>query len=153
MIHAIIHEYEQPVSHTSLVSLAAINRNWQTVVEDYTWRYLRIVPRDCGRFHSVLRGNSRRRRAIRTLDIRFENYFAKENQKRKTQDAEDEESTDTESSNEPEDAPQPGENCNDGGCPAVDSEYETPLTRLTAFSNEYSRFFREVKSLWDELAS
>jgi hypothetical protein len=142
IIHAIIHEYEQPVGYTSLGSVAAINRNWQTVVEDYTWRYLRIVPRDYGRFHSALRGNFRRRRAIKTLDIRFENYFAKEDQKRKTRDTGDEESTDTGSSNEPDDAPQPGENCNGGGCPAVDSEYQTPPTRLTALCNERARFFR-----------
>jgi hypothetical protein len=109
IIYAINHEYRQPVGYTSFVSLAAINRNWQTVV-DYTWRYLRIIPQDCGRFHSTLRGKSRRRRAIKTLDIRFESYFVKEDQKGKTQDTRDEESTDTESSNQPEDALQPGEN-------------------------------------------
>jgi hypothetical protein len=153
IIHTIIHEYKQAGGFTSLVPLAAINRGWQTAVEEYTWRYLRVVPRDCGRLHSALRGNFRRRRAIKTLDIRFENCFAKEDQQRKTQDTEDEESMDTESSNEPDDAPQPGENYNDGGCPAVDSEYQTPLKRLTALRSEHARFFREVKSLWDELAS
>jgi hypothetical protein len=100
-----------------------------------------------------LRGNYRRRRAIKTLDIRVGNYFAKEDEKRKTQDTGDEENTDTGSSNELDDAPQPAENCNGGDCPAVDSEYQTPPTRLTAFCNEHARFFRGVKSLRDKLAS
>lgn len=164
IIHAIIHEYRQARGNCSLIPLACINRNWQTVAEHYRWSYLRIYPQNLGRFRSIFHGNPGRKRSLKTLDIRFEDYFAKEDQNTKEEDSGDEGSTDEESSDESDDASQSGnygsEDCgknrvitSDGDCQAEDGERQTPLMRLTAFQNEHVRFFREIKPIWDELAS
>ena len=167
IIHQIIHEYNPDGGwgHTGLVPVAAINRNWQTVAEDYIWRHLRIRPREIGCFRSAFSGNSRRRRALKTLDIRFEGYFTPEDRKRKKQDSRDEGNTDEESSDESDDAPW-CEVCASGECAkdrttftgdrtvqAENGESKLPRMRLAAAQNEHARFFREVKAIWDELAS
>jgi hypothetical protein len=167
IIHQIIHEFNPYVGyggHTGLVPLAAINRNWQTVAEDYIWRHLRIRPREIGCFRAAFSRNSSRKQALKTLDIRFEGYFIPKSLKKKEQNSRDEGNIDDESSNESDDAPW-CEVCASGECAkdrttftgdrtvqADNGKSESPDMRLAAAQNEHARFFREVKAIWDELA-
>lgn len=165
IIHQIIHEYREAGGYTGLRHLSAINRNWQIVVEDYIWRHLRLRPREIGCFRSAFRGNSRRRRALRILDIRFEGYFAREEPKTEEQHSADESGADEESDETSYCAPW-CEVCPHGECKwdtttstgdrtilAEDGDSSSSCIRLAAAQNEHARFFREVKAIWDELAS
>lgn len=75
IIHQILREY-QGETFTCVLPLVCIHRSWQAVAESYLWLYLRIRPRQIGCFRAAFNENPRPRRALRSLDIRFEYYFA-----------------------------------------------------------------------------
>lgn len=157
IIHQILREY-QGETFTCVLPLACINRSWQAVAESYLWQYLRIRPRQIGCFRAAFSKNPRRRRALKSLDIRFEYYFAQEYRPRQeptSPDTGDEESSD-------EDDNDPCKVCPRGQCTRDEDPFHvrgksgenvSPLRRLASTRTEHDRFFREVKTIWDELAS
>jgi hypothetical protein len=80
IIHAIIAEYQAGPSPWALAPLAAINRNWQLVVESYIWKIFSVGPTgpsaDLELFQSVFRAGSERRKLLNHLEITFDGYFA-----------------------------------------------------------------------------
>ncbi|KAJ8109169.1 hypothetical protein OPT61_g7659 [Boeremia exigua] len=104
IIHQILREY-QGETFTCVLPLVCINRRWQAVAESYLWQYLRIRPRQIGCFRAAFIENPRRRRALRSLDIRFEYYFAQEYRPRQEPASSDNGDSDEDSSNENDNDP------------------------------------------------
>jgi hypothetical protein len=167
IIHQIIQEIRSSGHLTGLRSLACVNRSWQMVAESYIWQYLRIKPREIDCFRSVFSANTRRRRALKHLDIRFEYYFAQRYRTRAEQESADYVGSGEESSDESDNGGEdPCKVCPRGHCkkdvamlndrhfvPNEDLKDMSPSMRLAAAQHEHIRFFNELKAIWNELAS
>lgn len=164
IIDHILREYKGDRLPCILLPLVSINRSWQAVVESHLWTYLRIRPQEIGCFRAAFNKNPRRRRALKYLDIRFEFYFAQGYRPRHDPASPDDGNSDEETSNEGDDDPCkicPRGQCQRNKDPFGDEAYVgvksgenmPPPRGLAATRTEHERFFREVKAIWDELAS
>jgi hypothetical protein len=163
ILHAIIGELIATTPGlVHLAPLAAINRNWQTVVEDYIWTQLSIEPQEINTLRSVFRKGSGRRKLLRHLNVAFENYFAVPLAQGQT--VKDGESAGERCYGDSEGVIQAREekskNSNEN---VVTTSYEdgrnknhgcqTHQLKFVAFQHEHERFFLSVKKIWNELAS
>jgi hypothetical protein len=143
--------YEGRSRYTPLVT---INRNWQAAVEERTWKHVRLDPargpRNLEAFRSALRAEPRRRRALKTVEIFFDDYFARPSAQKERERVYDDEDDYYEDE--------------DGG--SISGDYsdaiahhqsnvdhgQEPSALISAFQTQNGRFFQDVKAVWDVLA-
>jgi hypothetical protein len=149
----------QPRGGQHLAPLATINRHWQGAVEAILWRHIRITNADIDALTTFFRTDARRR-AVRHIifDAEYFQQPAKDGTK-------EEEIKDHRDKDDDEDLGCDRDTAGDvvhehyepvdtkTGHDEMDSTYRDAQQPLSIFQDEHFRFFREIRKIWDTVAS